>query len=199
MDDDRMMECLSGFIGQEVVVTEKMDGECTTIYRDGFHARSVDSPPHPSRDWLWRVHREIGHEIPDGWRVCGENLYAVHSIRYRNLPAHFLVFGIWNAGNVCLSWDETADWAELLGLKTVSVLRRETWDEARMREFVPYDPHGDDCEGYVVRISTEFLFKDFRRVVGKWVRKSHVQTHGRWMRQAVEVNGLEADRYTAKR
>lgn len=26
-----------------VVVTEKMDGECTTFYNDGFHARSLDS------------------------------------------------------------------------------------------------------------------------------------------------------------
>ena len=28
--------------GTEVVITEKMDGENTSIYHDGLHARSVD-------------------------------------------------------------------------------------------------------------------------------------------------------------
>lgn len=189
-NDDRMMKDLAGFDGQDVVITEKMDGECTTMYRDGFHARSIDTPSHPSRDWLWKVHREIGHEIPQGWRVCGENLYAVHSIRYRNLPTHFLVFGVWDEKNVCLSWNQTVEWVELLGLKTVPVLHREIWGEVRMQEFIPRDPYGDDCEGYVVRVAREFAFKDFRRVVGKWVRMGHVQTNGHWMREAVIRNGL---------
>jgi len=191
--DDRMLTDLAGFEGQEIVVTEKMDGEQTSMYRDGFHARSLDTPAHPSRDWLWGVHRRIGHEIPEGWRICGENLYAVHSIRYNNLASHFMVFGIWTDRNVCLSWDETADWAELLGLKTVPVLRRERWDEARMRAFDAYSPAGDECEGYVVRVAREIRFKEFRDVVGKWVRHGHIHTHGHWMRQAVVVNGLRAE------
>ena len=190
--DDRVMESLAGFEGQEVVVTEKMDGEQTSMYRDGFHARSLDTPSHPSRDWLWGVYRRIGHEIPEGWRICFENLYAVHSIRYRNLPAHLLVYGIWTDRNFCLSWDDMSDWAQLLGLKTVPLLRRERWDETRMRAFRPYSPNGDECEGYVVRVSCEFHFKEFRDVVGKFVRADHVHTHGHWMRQAVELNGLRA-------
>jgi len=189
-DDDRMMESVAGFESEDVVVTVKMDGEQTSLYRDGFHARSIDSPPHPSRDWLWKIHRTIGHEIPEGWRVCGENLYAVHSIRYRTLPAHFLVHSIWNERNVCLSWDETQEYAELLGLKTVPVFWRGVWDETRLRDFEPHEHAGDPCEGYVVRISRAFPFKDYRNVVGKVVRKGHVQTHGHWMRQAIEVNGL---------
>ena len=31
----------------------------------------------------------------------------MHSIAYDALPAHFLVFSIWNERNECLSWDET--------------------------------------------------------------------------------------------
>ena len=83
------------------------------MYRDGFHARSLDTPAHPSRDWLWGIHRQIGHDIPEGWRVCGENLYAKHSIAYRNLTAHFLVFGIWNEKAEALSWKDTLEWAQL--------------------------------------------------------------------------------------
>ena len=39
--DDVILGDYSGFKGEEVVVTEKMDGENTTIYRDGMHAREL--------------------------------------------------------------------------------------------------------------------------------------------------------------
>jgi hypothetical protein len=188
--DDRKMTDLSGFEGQEVVITVKMDGEQTTMYRDGFHARSLDTPSHPSRDWLWKLHRQVGHEIPDGWRVCGENLYAKHSILYKNLPAHFLVFSIWNEKNACLSWSETRLWAQLLELPVVQVIEQGMWNEAATRALDLRRWGGDECEGYIVRVEREFAFSEFRRVVGKHVRAHHVHTHGHWMRQAVEVNGL---------
>lgn len=40
------------FLKGPVVITEKMDGENTTLYRDGLHARSLDSRHHPSRNWV---------------------------------------------------------------------------------------------------------------------------------------------------
>ncbi len=190
-NDDRKMADTSAFEGEDVVVTAKMDGEQTTMYRDGFHARSLDTPAHPSRDWLWGVHRRIGHDIPEGWRICGENLYAKHSIAYRNLPAHFLVFGIWNEKAEALSWKETIEWAQLLGLQTVDVLGIGPWDEEYLRELKPTSWRGDPCEGYVVRVARSFRHTEFRRVVGKYVRQDHVHTHGHWMREAIEVNGLQ--------
>jgi len=46
-------------IGREVVVTEKMDGENTTMYCDNIHARSIDGRHHPSRDWVKMTVGEI--------------------------------------------------------------------------------------------------------------------------------------------
>jgi hypothetical protein len=46
-------------------------------------------------------------------------------------------------------------------------------------------------EGIVVRIEDEFPYSDFRRVVAKYVRKGHVQTHGHWMRQRIVPNRLQ--------
>lgn len=188
--DDRVMESLAGFEGEDVLVTAKVDGEQTTMYRDGFHARSLDTPSHPSRDWLWGLHRQVGHEIPEGWRICGENLYAAHSIKYRNLPSHFLLFSIWNEKNICLSWSETLEWAELLGFKVVTPLYIGKWDEALVQAAHRPMLDGDECEGYVVRVARAFHYRAFRSVVGKFVRAQHVHTHGHWMRQAIEVNGL---------
>lgn len=54
--DDVRLEGLDGFEGEEVVVTEKLDGENTTLYRDGLHARSMDSAHHPSRTWVKALH-----------------------------------------------------------------------------------------------------------------------------------------------
>lgn len=188
--DDRVIESLDGFQGEEVVVTLKCDGEQLNWYRDGFHARSIDTQGHPSRDWFWGVHRRIGHEIPPGWRVTGENLYAVHSIHYHSLPAHFLVYGIWNEKNESLSWDETLEWAALLEVQTVPVLYRGPWNEGKIRML--YQPlyDGDSCEGFVVRVARSFRYAEHRKVVAKLVRSGHVTTDSHWKQKPIVVNGL---------
>lgn len=76
MNDDRAMDHLGGFVGLDVVVTEKLDGENTTLYADGLHARSIDGRHHPSRDWVKAAHGRVAWTIPEGWRICGENMYA---------------------------------------------------------------------------------------------------------------------------
>ncbi|TYB64218.1 kinase, partial [Nonomuraea sp. PA05] len=76
--DDVRAGDLSGLRGREVVVTEKLDGENTTLYADGLHARSLDSGHHPSRAWVKGLQGRIGGRIPHGWRGGGGNLYARH-------------------------------------------------------------------------------------------------------------------------
>ncbi len=70
---------------ENVVVTEKLDGENTALYHNCLHARSVDSKSHPSRDWIKQFHATIRHNIPEEFRICGENVYAKHSIFYDSL------------------------------------------------------------------------------------------------------------------
>ena len=196
-DDDRVMpDPEATFGGAEVVVTEKLDGECTTMYRDYLHARAIDYAPHPSRDRVRALHGAIAHDIPDGWRICGENVYAVHSIAYDALPAHFLVFSIWNARNECLPWDETVLWAMLLGLESVPVLYRGPWDETAVRKLdgaAVKSQLGGDCEGYVVRLADSFHYRAFRQSVAKYVRKGHVQTDEHWKSREVIPNKLTAE------
>ena len=68
-DDIRIFD-MSHFEGHEVVVTEKMDGENTSIYRDGTHARSIGSRHHLSRDWVKALQGQISYDIPADWRLC---------------------------------------------------------------------------------------------------------------------------------
>ena len=195
-DDDKVMWTPNTeFHGVDIVITEKLDGECTTFYRDYLHARSLDYAPHPSRDRLRALHASIAHDIPDGWRICGENVYAVHSIEYDALPSHFLVFSVWNDKNECLDWIDTVYWADLLGLATVPVLARGQWDEERVRAFddVSESRFGRQREGYVVRRANSFHYRAFRRSVAKFVRKDHVQTDDHWKSRPVQPNQLSSD------
>lgn len=189
-EDDLRAETEFNFIGKEVVVTTKMDGEGTTLYSDGFHARSLDSRHHISRCWIKKLHADLQHSIPPGWRVCGENLYARHSIHYLSLPSYFLMFSIWDDKNLCLSWDATKEWAGLLDLVLVPELYRGVWNEEAIKACYTGKSFGAEQEGYVVRLASSFHYDDFSRAVGKWVRKSHIKTDSNWMYQPVVPNLL---------
>ncbi|MGW6506313.1 RNA ligase family protein [Streptomyces niveus] len=177
---------LDGLRGREVVVTEKMDGENTTLYRDGLHARSLDSGHHPSRAWVKALQGRIGALIPDGTRVCGENLYARHSIAYEELESWFYGFSVWD-GEWCLGWDETVRVLRGLGVPAPPVLWRGIFDERALRG-LKLDRARQ--EGYVVRTVEGFVREEFGRRLAKWVRPHHVQTDTHWMHAAVVENGL---------
>lgn len=189
-DDDRIMHSLDRCLGQRVVATAKMDGENTSLYRNHIHARSVDSRHHRSRDWVKQFWSTISSEIPDRWRICGENLYARHSLAYEDLPSYFMGFSIWDEKNRCLPWDETLDWFQLLGIEPVPVIYDGVFDEAAIKRL--WKP-GDEArsEGYVLRPAAGFAYLEFKDVVAKFVREGHVQTVKHWMHgQAIVPNGL---------
>lgn len=185
--DDTRMADVRAFEGHEMVVTEKLDGENTTLYRDGMHARSLDPRPHPSRDWVRGLQGRIGYLLPEGWRLCGENLYARHSLAYENLESYFYLFSVWDDKNTCLGWDETRLWAQELGVPTPRELYRGPWDERLIRSL---EVDEREMEGYVVRTAADFPFADFASHVAKWVRANHVQTDEHWLHQAVIPNRL---------
>lgn len=191
--DDRVIGDCGHFVGKEVVVTVKMDGEQITMYTDYLHARSLDWERHPTRSWVANLHGRIGWQIPEDWRICGENLYARHSIPYTHLPDYFLVFSVWDERNMCLSWADTEEWTALLGLKTVPVLYRGIWQEGVIRELFQPTWNGDPMEGYVVRLAEDFPYSQFRRSVAKYVRAGHVQTSHHWRYQPVIPNKLATD------
>lgn len=188
--DDVFVDATSELEGSEVIVSIKMDGECTTPYADGFlHARSIDSKGHPSRNAVkaWWAARHM--YLPEGWRICGENLYAKHSIHYQDLKSHFYGFSAWNDRNWCLSWDDTLVLFEELDVVPVDVLYRGPFDVKVLKGIVD-SLDLTQVEGIVVRKAGEFHYDDFQRSCAKWVRKNHVRTSEHWMKQAVVPNKL---------
>jgi len=186
--DDKMHKVIPFTIGDEVVITEKMDGENQTMYNNHVHARSVDSRHHPSRDWMKKFHASIAYMIPEGFRICGEYLYAKHSIAYDDLKSYFYGFSVWE-GETCLDCDSTCEYFELLGIESVPVLYRGPYYDGLINNIVSQLDFRT-TEGFVVRPACSFNLGDFSKVVGKYVRANHVQSEEHWMHSAIVPNKL---------
>lgn len=176
LKDDALAHLSSGV---ELVVTEKMDGGNLTMTRNHFFARSLDSG---SNVWdfpakaLWA---SLRYEIPEGWRVTGESMYARRSVSYDELPGPFIVFGIWNDEGDLLSWDDMNEWAELLGLPVAPLLYRGTDFDAATKAWAS-SLDVEKSEGFVLRDAGKIPGKRFASFVAKWVRANHVRTDANW-------------------
>jgi len=195
--DDHMRTDTKIFRGQKIMICEKLDGENTSCYTDRITARSLETSSHPSRNWVKNLWAQFSYNIPTGWRVCGENMFAKHAIHYSKangnaLKTFFYMFSIWDDKNMCLSWDETVEWAELLGLTLVPVYYYGVYNIdviADLNKKMETSP--DIVEGYVIRLAREYHYSEFRDVCGKYVRKNHVQNnHGHWTTQKIIKNEL---------
>lgn len=199
-NDDKVLETTDPWVGTQVIITKKLDGECTTMYRDGLHARSLDFESRIDRDRIKAIHAEFAREIPENLRICGENMTAVHTLRYADLRDWFYVYGIWE-DTACLGWAETMEWCQLLGmtrasgkpLSTVPLIYWGTYYGDEMCEEFCERLDLTKDEGLVVRPAGRFHLNDFPKLVGKYVRKNHVQTDQHWA-EHIEfqkiVNGL---------
>lgn len=181
----------------QVVHTEKLDGENNCISRYGVFARShaapTTSPWTESIRIFWqRIRNELGT-----MEIFLENLYAVHSIEYRNIDHHFYVFAIRDRDH-WLSWEETKFYAGLLDLPVVPEVTVESTPANRCSyekelvlmaagcgAFDPYDAKDGKpvtMEGIVTRNTSGYTVDEFANNVFKYVRKGHVKTDQHWTR-----------------
>lgn len=189
--DDKVLTSIAHFEGKRVIASIKMDGENCTAYSDGHvHARSIDSAGGTDRAWVKTfLNQNVCFNLPSGWRICGENLWARHSIAYDELESFFLGFSLWTEENICLSWDETIEFFKDLNVKPVKVIHDGIFDEEVLRNLhKTLDPSKD--EGYVVRLADSFAYEDFGKSVAKFVRANHVQTDKHWRHSEIKPNKM---------
>jgi hypothetical protein len=121
-------------------------------------------------------------------------LFAKHSIEYLDLDSYFYVFNIWNEDNICLSYEDTILWCELLGLTHVPLIRKDfLGTEVNLKELHTFylKEFSEKHEGYVIRSKNSFNFSEFYENYAKYVRKNHVQTDSHWMFQNIVSNKLK--------
>jgi hypothetical protein len=179
-----------------VIHTEKLDGENNCLSRFGVFARSHVAPT--TSPWTKSLRERwdlIKNDLGDV-EIFGENLYAIHSIEYRQLKSHFYVFAV-RSHDVWLGWEEVEFYAAMFDFPTVPVLKRvapiekSTYQEEVMilvkqkSVFDSYDINTQTsctCEGVVSRNEAAFNVDDFGQHVFKYVRKGHVKTDAHWTR-----------------
>lgn len=180
-----------------LVHTEKLDGENNCLSKYGVFARSHAAPAiSPWTESLRRFWQLIKGDL-GSLEVFLENLYAIHSIEYRNLDSHFYVFGI-RQHSRWLSWEETRFYAGLLDLPVVpEIAVFKTPDKPLVFEneilsivsgagaLSPFDAYTGlpvTMEGIVTRNADGYDCNDFSQNVFKYVRKGHVKTDQHWTR-----------------
>ncbi|WMI95879.1 RNA ligase family protein [Bacteroides fragilis] len=181
-----------------LVHTEKLDGENNCLSRYGVFARSHAAPT--TSPWTSQLRQRwelLKNDLGD-IELFGENLYAVHSIKYKRLETHFYVFAV-RCLDKWLSWEEVKFYAALFDLPTVPELCTEQVNGLTAETLKQHviclagEPSvfgsrdaltGMDCtrEGVVTRNAGEYLTADFARNVFKYVRQGHVQTDEHWTR-----------------
>lgn len=186
--DDKVLKNTDHFKGKWVVVTEKMDGENTTIYSDYYHARSLDSKHKSYHSWLLSFLPTIQYKIYPNSRICGEYLFAKHSIGYDNLKSYFYGFSVWHEDK-CLSWLDTLEEFQRIGIIPVPELYYGEYDDNYI-ESIAKSVVERGGEGIVVRLVDSFKYEDFGMSVAKYVRENHVQTEKHWTSQKIEKNNL---------
>lgn len=192
--DDKMLLSTDCFKNKTIVITEKMDGENTSLYKDYIHARSLENySSHESRSWMKTFHASIAHNIPDNFRICGENIFAKHSIYYEDLTSYFQGFSIYDNNNICLSWKETLEYFELLNITPVKTLYTGNFDdiETALKKADLSIFSDKTIEGYVIRLADAFPYSEFSTSVAKMVRKDHVQTDKHWKHTKITPNKLK--------
>lgn len=178
--DDLKLVDINHLLNKQLIVTEKLDGENTCIFREGHHARSEDSKMTPWRNIVASIHGQIRHLLNPDEVIYGENMYAVHSITYERLDNYFYVFNVVQ-NDTFLSWDDMETRCKELGLETVPVINHykpfQSIKELK-NQLERYKPtssyYGSIIEGYVVRNSQSFHRSEFGMNVAKWVREGHV-------------------------
>ena len=117
-NDDKRIDDISAFFNKDLVITEKLDSENTVMTNQTIHARSEEGYGKPWQTYLKKQWAAIRANIPNNFHICGENMYAVHSIEYDILPSAFFIFGICHRTifeNIWLSWEDVVIYATLLG------------------------------------------------------------------------------------
>lgn len=187
-DSDRLADP-SRFVGEPVVVSEKLDGSCTLLHRGEVYGRSVAAPTTAKWNAMVKKHHAWKMQEPDAF-LYGEDIYGVHSIEYEPVgeDATFYAFALRDAKDRFSSFGTLVDFAWKHEIPVVPVLFNGVFQSERaLRSFVE-ESHteasalGGEREGVVVRLARSFPASEFKRSVCKSVRAGHVQTDQHWTR-----------------
>ena len=187
--DDGVHPDPSRFVGESVVVTEKLDGGNTLLHAGKVYARSVAAPSEGK--WMAMVKKHHAWKVHEpGVHLYGEDIYGVHSIEYEPVAEHetFYAFALRDADGAFASFAEVEAYAKEREIPIVPVLFKGHFRSVvQIRAFMER-AHGEpsmlggEREGVVLRLARGFPAPEFPSNVCKSVRPGHVQSDEHWTR-----------------
>ncbi len=178
-----------------LIHTEKLDGENNCLNKHGVFARSHALPT--TSAWTRSLRQKwdlLKYDLGD-YEIFGENIYAIHSIKYTDIDSHFYVFGV-RGNDQWLSWEETMFIASVFDFPTVPVIeslnalpdqavferqvRTLAGTESAFRSIDVANNKPCRMEGIVTRNINAYPTSDFEKNVFKYVRSNHVTTDAHW-------------------
>ena len=182
---------------KRLIHTEKLDGENNCLNKYGVFARSHAATTISPWTSVIRQRWDLIKNDIGNYEIFGENLYAIHSIEYRDINEHFFVFAV-REHDRWLSWEETCFVAGAFDLLTVPVIQTLTVlpTQGVFEKYIPEIASQPSIfgstdvimqkqcsrEGVVTRNLDEYDVGDFQKNVFKYVRKGHVKTDEHWTR-----------------
>ena len=192
------------FTREEVTISEKMDGGNCCLCNGRVYARThKHEASHESFSLVKDLYLSFSHLMTaQEFNECalfGENMGAVHSIKYNALKSPFYLFSVFQMKEKrWYSWEEVTLFAARLRIPTAPLLFKGHFASmADLRAFLAHHAaqtsvgsHGEERdgiapatpEGFVVRLSRSFTQEEFSHSIGKYVRKGHLQTKLAWKR-----------------
>ena len=191
------------FLGNEMVVEEKIDGANLGISFDGkgniriqnrgsYLVLPASGQWKKLSDWVDPRTDSLFETLTDRFILFGEWCYAQHSVSYDRLPDWFLGYDIFDKNYQkflsCLNRDR---FFERLDISQAPVLAHGHFSFSELKQFLSHSRFGKDpAEGVYLRIDQgEWLAQR-----AKLVRPAFIQSMGKhWSRSGLKTNRLESD------
>ena len=187
--DDSVHTNPGRFVGDTVVVTEKLDGGNTLLHAGKVYARSVSAPSGGKWMAMAKKHHAWKVNEPDVY-LYGEDIYGVHSVTYAPVAERetFYAFALRDGAGAFAAFDEVEAYAKQREIPVVPILFRGRFRSVAEISAFMKQAHGkpsalgSEREGVVMRLARGFPAAEFQDNVCKSVRAGHVQTDEHWTR-----------------
>ena len=196
-DDDIVQSNTGPLIGVETIITEKIDGgNCCLTDGKVFARTHSKEADHASFDWVKGFYSQFSYcNLLNGLSLFGENMQAVHSIKYCNLKSFFYLFAVrdnenqrWYSFDDIIKLVSDIETETSISVPVLPVLRRGIFNtQSEINNWMTSHISdssilGGEREGFVIRTANEFPDNKFTDYTGKFVRKGHIQTKSDWKR-----------------
>ena len=182
--DDKIAKNLDKLIGEQCIITEKLDGSNVMVSKHGVTSRGGNKNPWDENMWRYNsIFNRIRLKGPEHV-LYFENLYAIHSIEYPYLTDHIHFIGMQYKNEFFPPSIDIEH--ELYKTPTVPILDVfEPENEKHIQEVVEEimkeeSVYGGQKEGIVIMPYETFKIRYWHQLVFKYVRANHVQTNKEW-------------------